>query len=212
MVGDIVEGVKDVVGKGEVGGRRRAVRNRGERHPCCLGRPAAGNRILQRQTTFRGDLHPFGRQQIDVGSGLSALHFVASGDCPTTIGQGKPGYHVFCILARAGGGYAPGDLLPGKLVLQSFQAGHEGYALALPHRFPETRLAGGQLFRGDGELKAFLDNVRALAGTPADHLPVCLVVHLATKIGENGVPHLARQRLRIDHEAVHVKDDGRELC
>ena len=168
----------------------------------------AGLRVLQHEAVPRGFAQPLRCREEDVGLGLAARDFVAAHQRDEA-GQERGARELgLRAVAARGRGHGLGDALPVEPVQEFEQARLEGDAFALDdrvvRRVPRAHQVGGRVVVA----VVIRDDRLAVAEVAADHRLRERQVELDAECPGRVDPRLRRQPLGVEHQAVHVEDDG----
>ena len=168
----------------------------------------SGQGIFQDEALGGFYVEPAGGEEEDVGSGFAVFDFVAGGESVEArievaeIGDGMD--------ALRGGGDGFADRQGVKVVEEFDEAGLTGDAVKRDMRVPMMGDAFPQFFEGEVGAPAFAHKAGAVDSGAADEGEEQLVVDFVAEVATGVLEGDARDGFGVEHEAVHVEDDGGE--
>ncbi|MEI2692288.1 MAG: hypothetical protein V9H69_22295 [Anaerolineae bacterium] len=178
--------------------------------PAAQRRLRAAFRVLQHQAARRLYVQPLRGQQKDVGRGLAACHLVAGRDGCESLSQSSGSQQPLDGCPSRGAGYRLRDLPRLQIVQQRQQARLERRAAGF-HLLPGV-LVGAAIGGLQKKIRAIGRDQQAVGalhrGADAGHED--LIRRIVAEIGHGPAPGPQHQPLRVEHQAVHVEENGGE--
>ena len=192
----------------QLGAGRMQIGHHHRRHAGGRGGDDAGLRILQDDAVAGRNTEPLGGGKENVGRGLASRDLVAADQRSEAMQQSDTIELGARALAPRRGRDRGGDAALVEQIQDVIEPGLERDPFGGDDRVVIGRPGAGQCVDRIVGPVPVADQRDAIAEAASDHLAAELEVELAAQAARGALPCAQRRTLGVEHQAVHVEDDG----